>query len=263
MTVRVLVLVLSVDREPWRSIERDGQRATWASPSPLDHEVPVLYYRGRRHGPARVGVGAMTRLLRHAGSNRADGRTAAVRNRFLLRIGQHYSTTRATTVDGIVRTRVPETYSMVTTKLFVALRHALDTEEFDFLLRTNSSTYIDRGRLHRFTSGLTPSRYWGGFPGQSGDISFTSGAGTLLSRDLVQAAVDATWDWSAIDDVALGAVLTSLGVERRVLDRPVLTSADQVTTTDLGAFMWRCKGLGERNDVSTMVALHDALAQRR
>lgn len=265
VTVRVLVLVLSVDREPWRSIERDGQRSTWASPSPLDNDVPVLYYRGRRTGLARVGVGAMARLLRLAGSNQPHGRAAMLRDRFLRRIGRHYSTSDATTVGDVVRTRVPETYSMVTTKLFVAFRHVLVTEEFDFLLRTNSSTYIDRGRLLQHVSGLTPTGYWGGFPGESGGIAFTSGAGTLLSRDVVQAAADAVgkWDWSRIDDVALGAVLTSLGVERRVLDRPVVTSADQVATTDLGAFMWRCKGVGERNDATTMLALHEALGHHR
>jgi hypothetical protein len=264
VAVRVLVLVLSVDREPWRSIERDGQRATWAAPSTLDLDVPVRFYRGRRAGVARLGVGATTRLLRWMGSERPDGRAAIIRESVLRRIGRHYSTTGATTVDGLIRTRVPETYATVATKLFVALRHVLLTEEFDFLLRTNSSTYIDRRRLLDHASRVTASGYWGGFPGEVDDIAFTSGAGTLLSRDVVEAAVEAArdWDWSRIDDVALGAVLTSLGVERQILDRPVVTSADDVAATDLHAFMWRCKGVGERNDVSTMLALHEALGHR-
>lgn len=263
VTVKVLVLVLSIDREPWRSIELDGQRATWASASPLDHDVPVRFYRGRRTGPGRLAIAGASRLLRLAGSEHPESRAASLRDRFLRRAGSHYSTAEAITIDDIVHTGVPETYDMVATKLFVALRHMLVTEEFDFLLRTNSSTYIDRDRLRRSASLMPRSGYWGGFPGELGDIAFTSGAGTLLSRDVVEAAIDADWDWSRIDDVALGAVLTALGIERHSLARPVLTSPADAESTDLDAFMWRCKGLGERNDAATMRALHAVLRSHR
>ena len=263
VTVRVLVLVLSVDREPWRSIERDGQRTTWAAPSPLDADVPVLYYRGRRTGLARMGVTATTRLLRLAGSDHRGSRAAGLRDDFIDRVGQHFSATAATTVDDIVRTRVPETYSMVATKLFVALRHVLSTVEFDYVLRTNSSTYIDRATLLERCEHLPRSGYWGGFTGEHDGVAFTSGAGTLLSRDVATAAVSIDWNWASIDDVALGGALGSLGIEPMPLPRPVVASADRVATTDLDAFMWRCKGEADRNDVATMRALHERLDRHR
>lgn len=257
------MLVLSIDREPWRSIEREGQRSTWAAPSSLDREVPVLFYRGRRTGPVRFGVAAMTRFLDTMGADRRDSMTARARAAFLRRVGRHFSRTEATTADDLVVTHVPETYAMVATKAFVALRHVLDTEPFDFVLRTNTSTYVDRQRLLDLAGDAPRSGYWGGFPGEHDGIAFTSGAGTLLSRDVAAAAVASDWDWARIDDVALGEALGSLGIERRALARPVLTSIDQVATTDLDACMWRCKGEGERNDVAVMTALHEALDRRR
>ena len=263
MSVRVLVLVLSVDREPWRSIERDGQRATWASPSALDRAAPIRFYRGKSRGPVRFIVAAITRLLRILGSDTDGTFASTLRDRFLRLIGRHFCRSGATTIDDIVSTEVPETYAMVTTKLFATLNHVLATEDFDYLFRTNTSTYVDRQGLIDFAESLPRSGYWGGFLGVSDGITFTSGAGTLLSRDCVEAAVTAQWDWALIDDVALSRVLNSQGFEAHLISRPDLGSADDAATTDLTAFMWRCKGIEERNDATTMLALHAALKSTR
>lgn len=253
------MLVLSVDREPWRSIERDGQRATWAAPSAIDEHAPVRFYRGRRTGPVRFAVASTTRVLEMAGSANEGSTASALRDRFLRAVGRHYCTCRSTTDGDVIRTSVPETYAMVTTKLFATLTHVVATEEFDYVLRTNTSSYIDRRALVEFAEDQPRSGYWGGFLGQHDGMTFTSGAGSLLSRDCVTAALDVPWDWSLIDDVALGRVLHSLGVEPRAIGRPVLTSPEEAATPDADAFMWRCKGVEVRNDVEIMRALHEAL----
>jgi len=263
VSVKVLVLVLSVDREPWRSIERDGQRATWAAPSNLDDAAPVRFYRGKLTGPVRFLLASITRILLIAGSDEAESFAAAARRRFIRIIGHHWHQSESTTSGAIIDTDVPETYAMVTTKLFTTLTHVLATEEFDYLFRTNSSTYVDRRRLIQFAQDLPRSRYWGGFTGTSEGITFTSGAGTLMSRDCVADAVTAEWDWSLIDDVALSRVLTERGFEAQPLSRPTLSSVEAVTKTDLDGFMWRCKGEPERDDVEIMRALQSALETNR
>lgn len=259
MSVRVLVLVLSVDREPWRSIERDGQRATWAAPSPLDEVAPVRFYRGRTRGATRMALGAATRLLRLLGSERRSTVASGVRDRLVRRAGARYCGGRARTVGDIIETDVPETYAMVSTKLFATLTHVLRTEEFDYLFRTNSSTYVDRRRLVEQAGTRPRTGYWGGFPGQHDGVPFTSGAGTLLSRDVVLRAVEQQWDWAAIDDVALGSALHAAGFQPEPLGRPVITGAHEVVDPGPEVFMWRCKGVDRRDDVQTMTTLHELL----
>lgn len=263
MGVKVLVLVLSVDREPWRSIERDGQRATWAAPSALDDAAPVRFYRGKLTGPVRFVIASLTRILSIVGSDKTGSIAETVRNQFIRLIGRRYHKSSSTTFGDVIVTYVPETYAMVTTKLFAALSHVLATETFDYLFRTNTSTYVDRQRLIEFAEDLPRMRYWGGFTGISEGITFTSGAGTLMSRDCVADAMTAEWDWDLVDDVALGRVLTSLGIEAQPLARPVLESVESVSTAELGAFMWRCQGVQERNDVRIMRTLHSALDANR
>ena len=263
MPVKVLVLVLSVDREPWSSIERDGQRATWAAHSALDDLAPVFFYRGKLAGPVRFVVASITRVLRLIGSDNDGSFASSLRVRFLRLTGRLCSRSRSTTVGDVIQTDVPETYAMVATKLYATLTHVLATEQFDYLFRTNTSTYVDRRRLVEFAEELPRVGFWGGFLGNSDGIAFTSGAGTLMSRDCVARAVNAKWDWSLIDDVALGRVMHSLGIDPRPIKRPNLQSAAEAADADLDAFMWRCKGVDERNDVSTMLALRDALQSQR
>lgn len=259
MSTRVLILVLSVDREPWRSIERDGQRSTWAAPSGLDPDAPVLFYRGRSSGLERFVVAAVLRALRVAGAERSDSVAQALRTLFLRRLGRGWSQRPATTVGDVVHTAVPETYGTVTPKTVAAFAHVLATEEFDFLLRTNTSTYIDRRRLLDLADGLPRRQYWGGFIGTSSGTSYTSGAGTLLSRDLVVESLLDAWDWALLDDVALGRVLRKRGHEPQPLPRPEYTSVEQVAEIDPNACMWRCKSEPARDDAAIMRAVHREL----
>jgi len=259
VTARVLILVLSVDREPWRSIEREGQRATWAAESDLDGDAPVRFYRGRSTGLERVAVGATLRALRLLGAEQSGTAAHRLRTRLLRRFGRRWSQRSSVTIGDVVHTTVPETYWTVTPKLSAALTHILASEQFDFLLRTNTSTYIDRRRLLDLAANLPRTGYWGGFVGDSDGIPFTSGTGTLLSHDVVVDAVRGHWDWALLDDVALGRVLHGLGHAPRPLPRPEYSSVNQVADVDPHAFMWRCKGEPHRSDVGIMVAVDHAL----
>ena len=257
------MLVLSVDREPWRSIELQGQRPTWASPSALDDCAPVRFYRGKMTGPVRFAIMSVIRMLAVAGSARPGSLASRARDRFLRSTGRHFCQSGSRTVNDIITTDVPETYAMVTAKLFAALKHVLATEEFDYLFRTNTSTYVDRQGLLEFAEVQPRSGYWGGFLGVFEGITFTSGTGTLLSRDCVEMALAAEWDWALLDDVALGRVLCSLGIEAQPIARPILESTEEATNADLDAFYWRCKGVHERNDVEIMRELHAVLDSNR
>ena len=89
-TPRVLILVLSMEREPWSSIET-AQRETWALST--DDGAPPWFYYGVQHGLAYWANGAISRGLRVAQAPRA-------RSAWLRAVGCRTAKPRSTDVLG-------------------------------------------------------------------------------------------------------------------------------------------------------------------
>lgn len=253
----ILVLVLSVDREPWRSIELEGQRRTWAAPGAVPDGCRVVFYYGR--GGLAAGAGrVLARLARSARAARplfaaVSARTAAAGAR----------------LDGDrLWTRVPEAYPFLLAKLVAALRWALAAERFDFVYRTNTSSYVNLARLQEVAAELPRSGCYAGFLGNPPATGppFVKGAAILLSRDVAAlvAGHDA-WSWGAVDDAALGAFLASRGIEPIPLPRVLVRGPGDVEALagdELRAAPHvRCKSHGgARTDAATMAAIHARVA---
>lgn len=88
-------------------------------------------------------------------------------------------------------------------KTVAALAWALDNRDFDFVFRTNSSSYVDQDRLITHAASLPREHcYSGRIDPRYGD--FASGSGYAISRDLVAALVQSGCKLDdAPDDVAL------------------------------------------------------------
>jgi hypothetical protein len=257
---RVLVLVLSIDKDPWRQIERHGQRATWAARSPMDQSMPILFYRGTTSGVRYWGIGAASRLAHWTARESSRSLGAAARRRLIRAASTRSLPGTATQTGDVLTVSVPETYGMIAAKLWVALHHLVAHVAFDYVLRTNTSTYIDRTRLAQFVTQLPRTGYYGGHREVRPGYAFAQGSGILMSRDVVTQALAGDWDFAKSDDVALGKVLAHQGVDLHHINRPLLREPEAVSNTDMRAFMWRCKGSGrERNDVGIMLQLHAAL----
>ena len=260
---KVLVLVLSIDRDPWLTVEREGIRATWAERSPLDSLAPVLYYRGSSNLRAK-GFGAATAALSRAARGRERSVSRRLRLAAIRVVGSRTAALPCRRDGDIIRTATPETYGMLSAKLLAALRHVVATEQFDYVLRTNSSTYIDRAGLVDHVQAAPALRHYAGYHG-TGDFGiFASGAGFIMSRDLVEAAIwrHADWDLGLVDDVAVGQLLAQMGVTPVHLQRPQIRTAEEARAAHLDkAFMWRCKTFGDnRTDADLMRILHRRLA---
>lgn len=250
---RVLVLVLAMDAEPWRMIQDEGQRKTWATD--LDGSVPVFWLYGRS--------GKAVRTVARYAQNAVQRFLGAKLFRAYSRLTGSWAASRPVRIDGDrLITGVPETYLNTNAKNIAGLRHLLATQDFDYVFRTNTSSYVNLPRLEEYVQDLPAAGYYAGFIGESGSTRFASGTCTLMSRDLVEVAVsDSRWEYGLVDDVAMGRSMARSSVEVQPLRRvDVLTPQDlEALTADAleHAFVVRCKSLGGReHDVEAMHRVH-------
>ena len=104
------------------------------------------------------------------------------------------------------------------------LKYSLENIDFDYLLRVTTTTYINIENLILFLRNKEPKNLFCGvsdfyppFDTDEKKIRFISGAGFILSKDLVKLTVDNSnnFDFSFnLDDVSIGKLLINeLGIE--------------------------------------------------
>ena len=254
----VLILVLAVDRDPWRSIETEGQRRTWASQ--VVDGIAIRFYYGELNRWEGRAIRVLTAASRRAG-------LAKLRTWILRSAGLRYAiNSRVLEVGDRLHIDAPEAYVTIGVKTHAAMRYVFEHHHFDFLFRTNTSSYVNLGRLAELVTQLPRAGIYAGVPmaTRSGEI-FLSGAGILMSHDVVgKVALDTNLDFSAPDDVAIARSATLSGVAMTRLGRIDLESLDQIdqiTPEELRtAFHYRCKVRGDRSqDIVLMRKLHDRL----
>lgn len=253
---RVLVLVLAMDADPWRMIEDEGQRKTWAAEPHGD--VPVFWLYGKSGA-----VSAVARNVQHAILHFAP---AAALRAYSHVVGGWQASRPASVSGDRLETGVPESYLNTNPKTIAGLRHLLATQRFDYVFRTNTSSYVNLSMLEEFVQSLPSDGFYGGFIGERDGLRFASGTCTLMSRDLVQHVVnDPKWEYGVIDDVALGRCMSRAGVTVQPLARVDVTSRAEAAALGAevlqSAFVVRCKNPGAReDDIAAMLRVHKLYA---
>lgn len=81
--------------------------------------------------------------------------------------------------------------------------------DFDFVFRTNATSYIDKKMLLEFIKTKPKDRFYSGYIGFYEGIKFASGSGYFISKDIIDIILNFKNDWNhdLIDDVALSKVL--------------------------------------------------------
>ena len=95
-------------------------------------------------------------------------------------------------------------------KYRLALQEAIK-EDWDFIFRTNSSSYIDKKRLVKFARSLPSEKCYCGIDGDG----FASGAGYFISRDCAKLLINSIQeklDLWMIEDVYTGQLLAKEGI---------------------------------------------------
>lgn len=107
---------------------------------------------------------------------------------------------------------VSEGFENMGRKNILAFEHFLN-KDFDFLFRTNSSSYVNPKELLKWLKDKPMQNFYSGVEAKH-TINFMHGNGIILSRDLVKKIVDNKnlWDHSHIEDVALGKMMTFFNI---------------------------------------------------
>ncbi len=151
-----------------------------------------------------------------------------------------------------------EEYLNVAQKTELAFNYVLDNISFDFLYRTNLSSFVRVNKLLEMCSNLDPAQpFYGGFLGFYASVHYASGSGYLVSRKSLELISGEKWETSYMDDVSLGRILKRKGVLPVPLERLQLRSYQDAITHDVEDikryFHFRCKNPSDRSqDVRIM-----------
>lgn len=128
--------------------------------------------------------------------------------------------------------------------------------DFDFIFRTNSSSYVDKLLLKKYLQEKPKQKLYSGVIGNHAGITFSSGSGFIITKDLVQLVLEnrKLWNHGLIDDVALGLLLKNFGVEPTAAPRYDINILDE--NTPLHFYHYRLKCHDRNLDCERMINLH-------
>ena len=125
-----------------------------------------------------------------------------------------------------------DTFDSILHKTLEAIRWSLDEEPFDFIVRSNLSTYFypplfDSQRFADRTSYAGYRSLWMPTPG-SRPVLYISGAGIVLGRESAAALASArATDWIGVpDDVAIASILKSNSIHPQHAERVTIPDGD-------------------------------------
>ena len=278
--LKLILLVLSSPQQPYKSIQDQGQERTFITDS--FGEVETVRYVGQevqlrpRYAPLLLLRKVQHSLLHHS-RNRIIG--AVVRALSALRVGDKALKKLNSLVPNQVPfaekidlpeggflyrlvTPTPEGWAFIGEKTLQAFKYLLENHDFDFIFRTNTSSYVDATRLLERLNDMPKSGVYAGFVGTAlGKLKFASGAGILLSRDVVKKICDHASEWKhgLIDDVALADLVSRFDGPRTELiplERLTLHSLKVAMGVDAeqisNSFHVRCKANSPEETIEIM-----------
>lgn len=263
---KILILVLAIDKDPWKKIEIEGQVPTWRTSS--TRNVTILRYIGI--DPKNSVWKFLDKLWIVNQKIRAvsRGRLSFFSINFAVKKKIFFNEKIEISKDQIVTT-VPDLYSLIGAKTLDAFAVSIQKFDYDYIYRTNVSSYIDIEGLQNFVIDKPRNNFYAGAIGNHQGVNFASGCGYFVSRDLISKVLNNQnlWDHNLIDDVSLGKILTKeFKIKIQEVNRIDLNSSvidlDQITENSLNVFHYRCKAAKPEITIQIMNFLHRVLYNR-
>lgn len=139
-------------------------------------------------------------------------------------------------------------------KMLESLNFINKNLEYDYIFRTNLSSYVDTKKLYDYIK-MNHIDYGGVIGLYSDNTKFASGAGYVLSKKSVNYILEnqTKWDHSFIDDVALAKLMES-DFNITPLKRQTINSVNE--EIDLNHFHYRCKQKNRFEDLHILKKIY-------
>jgi hypothetical protein len=167
--VKILILVMKAPYAPWDQLFENCAERTWAQTKQLDCNLKILKYCGN----------PLPRIVRRAIlfiQSRSKLKFLWYRQRVLF--------PKAQLKQDTITVEIYDTWNSMFKKFLGALAWILKNEEFDYLVRINSTAYINLDNLRTFLETKVD------YAGPSNGKKFASGWAIILSRNAVERMVE-------------------------------------------------------------------------
>ena len=174
---KILVLVLAINKEPWKRIEIEGQISTWRSASPKN--VRVLRYIGSEPQSLLWKLLNKLWIINQKFTWLSKGKISIFSLNPAVKRRKPFESQVDLNKNEILTT-VPDLYSLIGAKTLAAFNVSLQKFEFDYIFRTNVSSYLNLGGLQRFVDDKPRNGFYAGVVGNHQGINFASGCGYFI-----------------------------------------------------------------------------------
>lgn len=150
-------------------------------------------------------------------------------------------------------------YFLMHDKLLDCLREVIDWE-WDFLWRTNSSSYTNKQRLVEFIKTLPKENCYAGWELQGEGWNSVSGAGIAMSKDVVKLFMEkCDKEFEREEDIYIGQLLNDAGI--KIIDDKSRVDYPQQKEGLKEAYHIRCKTGDRYADCENMKIIHKLITE--
>ena len=129
-------------------------------------------------------------------------------------------------------------------KTLKAFNWVFENLNFDYIFRTNTSSYVNYENLIEYVNNLAKKEIdYCGFIGSYEDINYVSGSGIILSRHAVQKILNSRnkFDETLVEDIAIGKLLKSISILPTTGNRQDIESHSDIINLELNQYHIRCR----------------------
>jgi len=165
-------------------------------------------------------------------------------------------------------------------KTIKAFEYILKRYDFKYIFRTNYGSYVQVENLLKFLEDKPEEKYYSGINGIDveyfqKEITFASGSGYFLSKDLVKLICSKknTWNHNAMDDVSLGLFLSNFKIfTDKLATRKDLCDGEEkylIGNREVDyiskhfLYHFRCRSQNRNIDINNIKTIHDEYTNRK
>lgn len=248
--MRLCFLLLSAPYEPWSTLEKNCAMSTWLKD--LESRHSAFIYTGTAMCPIRHKI--QNRFLKSRHTN------LFWRKRILPLPNARFTGLRQISVE------IDDSWDTMTRKFLSAASLVKEVLDFDFLIKINTTSYVNVSRLESELLTFLGSTYWGGAVEKS--KPFSSGWATVLSRKTLERILNTIENSSEsvsskkFEDEAIGGILRLIGEQLQEIKYLNFTGNEDLKLFDLDKFPFiRIKSTKDRlkNDPRYFESVHKAI----